>query len=105
MAGFLRQHSRIDAQQRQGLAVTLFDRRVENTAGLGADIDPAVAAEFVFELTAPQPLYKKWWFWTAIGGGVAVIVVSGIAIGVATSSMTPTAAPYPPGTPVYQPMF
>ena len=55
--------------------------------------------------TAPQPLYKKWWFWTAIGGGVAVIVVSGIAIGVATSSMTPTAAPYPPGTPVYQPMF
>ena len=52
--------------------------------------------------TAPQPLYKKWWFWTAIGGGVAVIAITGIAIGVATKS---SPASYPPGTPVYQPMF
>ncbi len=59
---------------------------------------------------APKtPLYKKWWFWTAIGGGVAVLVIGGIAIGAATSgsSTQPPSGPppYPPGTPVYEPMF
>jgi len=33
-----------------------------------------------------KPLYKKWWFWTAIGGGVAVIAIVGIAAGVAAKS-------------------
>ena len=29
------------------------------------------------------PLYKKWWLWTAVGGGVLAIVVIGVAAGVA----------------------
>ena len=33
-----------------------------------------------------KPLYKKWWFWTAIGGGVAAIAVIGIVAGVAANS-------------------
>jgi hypothetical protein len=33
-----------------------------------------------------QPVYKKWWFWTAIGGGVAAIAIIGIAAGVASSN-------------------
>ena len=32
------------------------------------------------------PRYKKWWFWTAIGGGVAAAAIIGIAVGVTSSS-------------------
>jgi tetratricopeptide (TPR) repeat protein len=49
----------------------------------------------------PRPLYKKWWFWTAIGGGVAVIVIAGIAIGVGTSH----SSSLPDGVPTYMPTF
>jgi tetratricopeptide (TPR) repeat protein len=32
-----------------------------------------------------QPIYKKWWFWTAIGGGVVAVVAIGVGAGVAAS--------------------
>lgn len=32
----------------------------------------------------PTPLYKKWWLWTAVGGGVLAVVVIGVAAGVAS---------------------
>lgn len=35
------------------------------------------------------PIYKKWWFWTAIGGGVlAVAVITGAAVGASRPSGT-----------------
>lgn len=48
----------------------------------------ATAAATVNASEQPEkpPLYKKWWFWTAIGGGVAVIAIVGIAAGVASTS-------------------
>src|SRR3954469_2699571 len=46
----LTEHAGIDAQQRQRLVVTLLDRRVEDDARLGADVDPAVATHLFFEL-------------------------------------------------------
>lgn len=27
------------------------------------------------------PIYKKWWFWTAVGGAAGVILITGIAVG------------------------
>ena len=48
-----------------------------------------------------QPVYKKWWFWTAIGGGVAVIAIIGIAAGVSANSR----APIPDDAVVYTPTF
>lgn len=53
--------------------------------------------------TAPdtRPLYKKWWFWTAIGGGAAVILITGIAVGVSANSR----APIPGDAVVYKPVF
>lgn len=57
-------------------------------------------------------LYKKWWFWTAIGGGVAVVAILGIGLGVGLRS--DPAAPPPPvqmtsmlpaGVVVYRPSF
>jgi tetratricopeptide (TPR) repeat protein len=32
-----------------------------------------------------KPLVKKWWFWTSIAGGVVALVVTGVALGLATS--------------------
>jgi hypothetical protein len=53
MTGLLRQHARVEAQQRQGAVVSRFDRRVEDHGRVSADGEPAIAAEFVFELTRP----------------------------------------------------
>jgi tetratricopeptide (TPR) repeat protein len=41
-----------------------------------------------------QPLYKKWWLWTIVGG----VVVAGVAIGVGVAVSTPNNAPAPDGT-------
>ena len=42
----------------------------------------------------PVPLYKKWWFWTAVGGGAAVVL--GVSIGLiaagASGKLSHTAA-------------
>jgi tetratricopeptide (TPR) repeat protein len=32
-----------------------------------------------------RPVYKKWWFWTIIGGAVVVAVAVGVGVGVGTS--------------------
>jgi tetratricopeptide (TPR) repeat protein len=42
--------------------------------------------------TAPErkPVYKKWWFWTAIGGVVVVGAAVGIGLGVGLSSHSST---------------
>src|SRR6185437_8058844 len=44
------EHAGVDAQKQERLAVSLRDRRVEDDAGLGGDVDPAVAAHFFLEL-------------------------------------------------------
>ena len=33
-----------------------------------------------------QPIYKKWWLWTAVGGVVVVAVVVGVAVGASQNS-------------------
>ena len=39
--------------------------------------------------SSETPLYKKWWFWTAIGGGVlGVVLITGIAVGASRPSGT-----------------
>jgi len=57
------------------------------------------------------PRYKKWWFWTAIGGGVAVVAIVGIGLGVGLKS-EPSPPPsvqmtsmLPAGVVVYRPSF
>lgn len=49
----------------------------------------------------PRPVYKKWWFWTILGG-VAVVAVTGIAVGVATSNRS---EPLPSDVVVFRPSF
>ncbi len=35
----------------------------------------------------PSPIYKRWWFWTAIGGAVAAAaIITGVAVGTRPSS-------------------
>ena len=59
-----------------------------------------------------MPLYKKWWFWTAIGGGVAVVAIVGIGLGVGLKSEPSLPPPpvqmtsmLPAGVVVYRPSF
>lgn len=63
------------------------------------------------------PRYKKWWFWTAIGGGVVAVTLIGVGIGVGVANSgggmqsMPTPMPMsmpsvlPGGIPVYRPSF
>ncbi|HRI49748.1 MAG TPA: hypothetical protein PLW65_06160 [Pseudomonadota bacterium] len=58
------------------------------------------------------PLYKKWWFWTAIGGGVAAFAIVGIGLGVGLKSEpgsppppVPMPSTLPAGVVVYRPSF
>ena len=45
---------------------------------------------------APKPLYKKGWFWGVIGGVAAGVVITGVAVGVATQKNgLPTTILYP----------
>jgi tetratricopeptide (TPR) repeat protein len=39
----------------------------------------------IAELRKPKPFYKKWWFWTVVGGAV----VTGAAIGITAAMLQP----------------
>ncbi len=67
-------------------------RRAERLALLKAKL----AASRPVERTRPRlylppkkdpkrPLVKQWWFWSSIAGGVVALVVTGVAVGLATS--------------------
>lgn len=73
------------------------------TAGTGTAKSPDLTAKPADPAPPKEqkPVYKKWWFWTAIGGGVAVIAIIGIAAGVAANSR----APIPGDAVVYTPTF
>ncbi len=78
-------------------------------SGQGTPTTPAVTPSTPPEGTAPagteqpKPIYKKWWFWTIIGGAAAVTIL-GIGIGVGVSKGG-TTDPIPAGTTVYSPTF
>lgn len=61
------------------LAVELYEG-VDLTGGIEAPEDPLIGRQ-------PE-LHEQWWFWTAIGGGVALIA-GAIAIGVAVGDSQP----------------
>ena len=42
------------------------------------------------EQTLATPVYKKWWFWTAIGGGALAITAIGLGVGL---SLRPASVP------------
>ncbi len=53
------------------------------------------------------PLYKKWWFWTIVGGTVAAVAV-GVGLGVglsAAATNAPGTARVPAGVPILTPTF
>lgn len=45
----------------------------------------------------PKPIYRRWWFWTAVGGAVAVGAIVGIAVGVTQAKAAPEV---PSGVPI-----
>ena len=56
------------------------------TPGAKPAVEPAhTEAAVTAEAPRKTPVYKKWWFWTAIVGAAAVVAV-GVGLGVALSS-------------------
>lgn len=53
------------------------------------------------------PLYKKWWFWTIVGGTVAAVAVGvGLGVGLSTAATNaPGTARVPAGVPILTPTF
>ena len=62
-----------------------------------AATSPSTSPSVVGDVTAAppehKPFYKKWWFWTAVGG----VVVAGAVVGIAVAATTPHNASAPPG--------
>ena len=52
---------------------------------------------------APKPIYKKWWFWTIVGG-VAAVTILGVGIGVGVSRSS-SKDPIPSNAAMYMPTF
>lgn len=49
--------------------------------------EPVAATSPPDRQTRSTPLYQRWWFWTAIGGGVAAAaVITGVAVGTRSTS-------------------
>jgi tetratricopeptide (TPR) repeat protein len=109
---FSKAEPRMDAETRQRLDkyVAQAQAQVQVTAtappiSTSATSTPPTPTSLQPNATAPsdgaaKPLYKKWWFWTAIGGGV-VVLAGAIAIGVAASQNNSL----PGDVKVYQPTF
>jgi hypothetical protein len=65
------------------------------------DLPPSVVVTpTVVATTEAQPLYKKWWLWTAVGAVVVVAVGVGVGVGVSSGGNSAPASKY--GT---QPVF
>lgn len=60
------------------------------------------SATTVAKTAEKRPIYKRWWFWTAIGGGAA-LVGTGVAVGLLTA--TPKTLTAPDGVMVLQVSF
>jgi tetratricopeptide (TPR) repeat protein len=71
---------------------------------------PPQEAKPAGEQSSLKPIYKKWWFWTTISSGVAVLAVVGIGIGIglgssAGTSPLQTTFMLPDGVVVYRPTY
>lgn len=69
-----------------------------------AEPTPAPLTAPLTPVEKPKPFYKKWWFWTIIGVGVAGAVATGVVLGTRPPPPQPDAALDPDVT-VIRPMF
>lgn len=67
-------------EQIQSVQMTTQQKRTKQSPSLITNSLPAQAVR-VDAPPAGKPIYKKWWFWTLVGGAAASVVV-GTAIGV-----------------------
>jgi hypothetical protein len=69
----------------------------------------AVVAQPSEDQPVKQPVYKKWWFWTIIGVGTAVVlagIIGGtVSAGSSGTSSSTLASQVPPGLPTYEVRF
>ncbi len=56
---------------------------------------------------ARRPVYKKWWFWTALAGGVVAAAAVGLGVGLSGQNQSQPPGPpmVPAGVTIYKPTF
>jgi tetratricopeptide (TPR) repeat protein len=69
------EHERLELERRQ--------KERENS-------DRALLALQAHRVEQPAPVYKKWWFWTIVGGAVAGATLTAIAVSGDTSTVLPS---------------
>ena len=50
---------------------------------------PALPTDLTPPAPTPRPIYRRWWFWTLIGGAVAAGAVAGIVVGTQRAGAAP----------------
>ena len=89
-------HERPDAPERASLEATIGE--LEHPAA-AATTTATVAAEGSAARDGRRPIWRRWWFWTALGGAAAVGVGLGVGLGArgGGASFSPTLPAFGPG--------
>ncbi len=66
-----------------------LERRTKEREAREADERARIAAQSRV-VDEPRPVYKKWWFWTVVGGAVAGATITAIAVSSDTTTVLPS---------------
>ena len=78
---YLKREPNIEPDRRSTVEGFLVELREEQRKRAAAHVSPATPQPTPAPAPAEQPLVRKWWFWTAIGG-TAVVTGLGIGLGI-----------------------
>lgn len=104
----------VDPETKQKVQGYLAQARILLGKNMPQPADAALPGGLSTTPSDSVPLYKKWWFWTAVGGGAVVVTLVAVGIGVGVSNgggggpepmPLPMPSTLPTGVPVYRPSF
>jgi tetratricopeptide (TPR) repeat protein len=86
-----RDAARRDAEKRTlDLERERFELERREKARLAREADTRAKLAVQARVEEPAPVYKKWWFWTAVGGVAAAATITAIAVSGDTTTVLPS---------------